>query len=98
MQYVKLLMAVYRSENIAILLPIEFPRFSLEKILDSAHTFKVLAVQFDNRFISEGAIRNAKRMCKVTGSNYYQLTMKKEVLYDTFRKAAESYDAFPSFG
>src|SRR5665647_2478976 len=36
-QYIKLLMAVYRSANIAIPLPIEFPKFSLELILDAAN-------------------------------------------------------------
>ena len=41
-QYVKLLMAVYRSENIAIPLPIEFPKFSLERILDSAHVNNII--------------------------------------------------------
>ena len=42
-QYVKLLMAVYRSANIAIPLPIEFPKFSLEKILDTAHINNIIA-------------------------------------------------------
>ena len=42
MQYVKLLMAVYRSENIAIPLPIEFPKFSLERILDAAHVNNII--------------------------------------------------------
>ena len=41
-QYVELLMATYRSENIAIPLPIEFPRFSLERILDSAHINNII--------------------------------------------------------
>jgi len=41
-QYVKLLMAVYRSENIAIPLPIEFPEFSLERILDTAHVNNII--------------------------------------------------------
>lgn len=42
MQYVKVLMAVYRSANIAIPLPIEFPKFSLEKILDTAHISNII--------------------------------------------------------
>ncbi len=41
-QYIKLLMAVYRSENIAIPLPIEFPRFILERILDSSHINNII--------------------------------------------------------
>ena len=43
MQYIKVLMAVYRSANIAIPLPIEFPKFSLEKILDAAHVNNIIA-------------------------------------------------------
>ncbi len=35
-------MAVYRSDNIAIPMPIEFPRFSLERILDSAHVNNII--------------------------------------------------------
>ncbi|MGB4292706.1 MAG: hypothetical protein WBJ37_07460, partial [Bacteroidales bacterium] len=34
---------------------------------------------------------------EITGCDYFQLTMKEEILLDTFRKAAESYDAFPRF-
>ncbi len=71
--------------------------YTLYKLKKDYPFLKVLAVQFDNRFISEGAINNAKKMCEITGSDYFQLTMEKEVLYDTFRKAAESYDAFPKF-
>ena len=71
--------------------------YTLYKLKKDYPFLKVLAVQFDNGFTSEGAIKNAKKMCKITGSDYYQLTMEKEILYDTFRKAAESYDAFPKF-
>ncbi|WP_406656889.1 hypothetical protein V7O62_13635 [Methanolobus sp. ZRKC2] len=55
----------------------------------------VLAVQFDNGFISDNAIENAKKMCEISGSDYFKLTMDDEILYDTFRKAAQSYDMFP---
>lgn len=41
-QYIAILLAVYRSNNIAIPLPIEFPRFSLERILDSSHTNNII--------------------------------------------------------
>lgn len=71
--------------------------YTLYKLKKDYPSLKVLAVQFDNGFTSEGAIKNAKKICKITGSDYYQLTMEKEILYDTFRKAAESYDAFPKF-
>ncbi|WP_440956445.1 class I adenylate-forming enzyme family protein [Methanosarcina sp. Mfa9] len=44
-QYIKILMAVYRSANIAIPLPIEFPKFSLEQILDNAHVNNIIATE-----------------------------------------------------
>ncbi len=57
----------------------------------------VMAVQFDNGFISDNAIENAKKMCDITGCDYFRLTMDDEALYDIFRNAAMSYDAFPKF-
>ena len=71
--------------------------YTLYKLKKEYPFLKVLAVQFDNGFTSENAIKNARKMCKITDCDYFQLTMEKEVLYDTFRKAAESYDAFPKF-
>ncbi|AAM04459.1 TPA: hypothetical protein HA338_15250 [Methanosarcina acetivorans] len=71
--------------------------YTLYKLKKDYPFLKVLAVQFNNGFISEGAVKNAKKICKITGSDYYQLTMQNKILYDTFRKAAESYDAFPKF-
>ena len=71
--------------------------YTLYKLKKEYPFLKVLAVQFDNGFTSEDAIKNARKMCKITGCDYFQLTMEKEVLYDTFRKAAKSYDAFPKF-
>jgi tRNA(Ile)-lysidine synthase TilS/MesJ len=71
--------------------------YTLYKLKKDYPFLKVLAVQFQNGFTSEGAVKNAKKMCKITGSDYFQLTMEKEILYETFRKAAESYDAFPKF-
>jgi long-chain acyl-CoA synthetase len=40
--YIKLLMAIYRSANIAVPLPIEFPKFSLELILDAANINNII--------------------------------------------------------
>jgi len=71
--------------------------YTLYKLKKDYPFLKILAVQFDNGFTSENAIKNAKKMCKITECDYFQLTMEKEVLYDTFRKAAESYDMFPKF-
>lgn len=71
--------------------------YTLYKLKKDYPFLKILAVQFDNGFTSENAITNAKKMCRITGCDYFQLTMKEEILLDTFRKAAESYDAFPKF-
>ncbi len=44
-QYIKMLMAVYRSDDIAIPLPIELPMSSLERILDTAHVNNIIATE-----------------------------------------------------
>ena len=44
-QYVKMLMAVYRSTNIAIPLPIELPIFSLERILNTVHINNIIVTE-----------------------------------------------------
>lgn len=44
-QYIKILMAVYRSGNIAIPLPIELPGLSLERILDAACINNIIATK-----------------------------------------------------
>ncbi|BAW27938.1 long-chain fatty acid CoA ligase [Methanosarcina thermophila] len=54
MQYIRMLMAVYRSANIAIPLPIEFPKFSLEKILDTAHISNILTTDTQYSRFGEG--------------------------------------------
>jgi len=71
--------------------------YTLYKLKKDYPFLKVLAVQFDNGFTSDYAVENAKKMCEITGCDYFKLTMEKEVLYELFRKAAESYDAFPKF-
>lgn len=45
MQYIKMLMAVYRSENIAIPMPIEMPTFSLEKILAISNIKNIITTE-----------------------------------------------------
>ncbi|WP_321420029.1 class I adenylate-forming enzyme family protein [uncultured Methanomethylovorans sp.] len=44
-QYIKMLMAVYRSDNIAIPMPIEMPPSSLEKILDAGHVRNIITTE-----------------------------------------------------
>jgi tRNA(Ile)-lysidine synthase TilS/MesJ len=58
---------------------------------------RVLAVQFDNGFISDTAFKNAHKFCEVTKSTYFRLILDNNLLRDTFRKAARSKDAYPGF-
>jgi tRNA(Ile)-lysidine synthase TilS/MesJ len=58
---------------------------------------KVLAVQFDNGFISETAFMNARKFCDLTKSTYFRLALDNKLLRDTFKKAARSKDAYPGF-
>jgi tRNA(Ile)-lysidine synthase TilS/MesJ len=55
----------------------------------------ILAVQFDNGFISETALENAQKFCDMTKSTYMRLTLDQTLLQDTFSKAARSNDAYP---
>ena len=79
--YIKMLMAVYRSSNIAIPLPIEFPRFSLERILNSAHINNIITTDtqyskfgenFFERFSNIIVVSNASSTgisCKIVRKN-----------------------------
>jgi tRNA(Ile)-lysidine synthase TilS/MesJ len=58
---------------------------------------RVLAVQFDNGFISETAFKNAKKFCELTHSTYFCLALDDAKMRDTFKKAALSKDAYPGF-
>lgn len=57
----------------------------------------ILAVQFDNGFISETSIINAQKFCTLTKSTYLRLTLDQNKLQDTFHKAAISKNAYPGF-
>jgi tRNA(Ile)-lysidine synthase TilS/MesJ len=81
--------------------------FALSGGVDSSYTLyrlkkeyshlNILAVQFDNGFISDTAIENAKKFCDLTASTYFRLTLDQNKLRDTFNKAALSMDAYPGF-
>ncbi len=81
--------------------------FALSGGVDSSYTLyrlkkeyphlKILAVQFDNGFISETALENARRFCDLTHSAYLRLALDQDTLRDTFHKAAVSTDAYPGF-
>jgi tRNA(Ile)-lysidine synthase TilS/MesJ len=79
--------------------------FALSGGVDSSYTLyrlkkeyphlNILAVQFDNGFISETALENAQKFCDLTKSTYMRLALDQNALRDTFSKAATSRDAFP---
>lgn len=71
--------------------------YTLYKLKQEYPSLRILALQFNNAFTSNYAIENAKYMCKITGSDYYELKIDKNKLYDIFKKAANSVDAFPKF-
>lgn len=79
--------------------------FALSGGVDSSYTLyrlkkeyphlKILAVQFDNGFISDTALENARKFCSLTQSTYLRLCLDQKALTDTFSKAAASRDAYP---
>jgi tRNA(Ile)-lysidine synthase TilS/MesJ len=79
--------------------------FALSGGVDSSYTLyrlkkeyphlHILAVQFDNGFISDTALENAQKFCDLTKSTYMRLTLDPSLLQDTFSKAARSTDAYP---
>jgi tRNA(Ile)-lysidine synthase TilS/MesJ len=79
--------------------------FALSGGVDSSYTLyrlkkeyphlRILAVQFDNGFISETALENAQKFCDLTKSTYMRLALDQNALRDTFSKAASSTGAYP---
>jgi tRNA(Ile)-lysidine synthase TilS/MesJ len=71
--------------------------YALYRLKKEYPHLNILAVQFDNGFISEIALENAKKFCAMTGSSYLRLTLDQDTLRDTFSKAAISKDVFPGY-
>jgi len=79
--------------------------FAMSGGIDSSYTLyrlkkdyphlNILAMQFDNGFISETALGNARKFCDLTKSTYIRLTLDQNALQDTFSRAARSKDAYP---
>ncbi|AKB41534.1 class I adenylate-forming enzyme family protein [Methanosarcina mazei] len=81
-QYVKLLMAVYRSENIAIPLPIEFPKFSLEQILDSAHINNIITTDTQYSRYGESFFERFGTVVVVSGDTSVKI-LRKDIKAET---------------
>ena len=76
-QYVKLLMAVYRSANIAIPLPIEFPKFSLELILDSANVKNIITTDAQYSRFGESFFDRFKTVIIVSSDSLSNILRKR---------------------
>lgn len=77
MLYVKVLMAVYRSANIAIPLPIEFPKFSLEKILDVAHVNNIIATDTQYSRFGEDFFERFGTVIVISSNTFGEFLRKK---------------------
>ncbi len=71
--------------------------YALYRLKKEYPHLKVLALQFDNGFISDTAFENAQKFCQLTESTYFRLVLDNNLLRDTFKKAARSKDAYPGF-
>jgi tRNA(Ile)-lysidine synthase TilS/MesJ len=70
---------------------------TLYRLKQEYPNLNILAVQFDNGFISDTAVENAKKFCDLTKSTYFRLAVDNHQLQDTFKKAALSMNAYPEF-
>ncbi|MDD1699687.1 MAG: hypothetical protein LUQ04_02710 [Methanoregula sp.] len=71
--------------------------YALYRLKEEYPHLRILAVQFDNGFISDTAFENAQKFCELTKSTYFRLVLDNNLLRDTFKKASRSMDAFPGF-
>ncbi len=76
-QYIKLLMAVYRSDNIAIPLPIEFPKFSLELILDAANVNNIITTDAQYSRFGESFFERFETVIVVSNDTSLNILRKK---------------------
>ena len=76
-QYIKILMAVYRSDNIAIPLPIEFPKFSLELILDANNVNNIIATDTQYFRFGESFFERFGTLIIVDNSNSLNILRRK---------------------
>lgn len=79
-QYVKMLMAVYRSDNIAIPVPIEMPRLSLERILDAACINNIIATKKQYSRFGNGFFERFGTVIVVSDDTEVETLSKRTVL------------------
>jgi tRNA(Ile)-lysidine synthase TilS/MesJ len=71
--------------------------YALYRLKKEYPHLRVLAVQFDNGFISQTAFDNAHMFCKLTKSTYFRLFLDKKLLNDAFKKSGLSLNVYPGF-
>jgi tRNA(Ile)-lysidine synthase TilS/MesJ len=71
--------------------------YMLNRLKKEYPHLKILAVQFDNGFLSDIALENARKFCTLTKSTYLRLVLDQNILQDTFYQAAVSTNAYPGF-
>jgi acyl-CoA synthetase (AMP-forming)/AMP-acid ligase II len=81
-KYVKMLMAVYRSDNIAIPMPIEMPVFSLEKIIDSAKVTNIITTDTLYSKYGEGFFKRFRTIIVVSDDKPVRF-VRKEISVET---------------
>jgi long-chain acyl-CoA synthetase len=79
-QYIKILMAVYRSGNIAIPLPIELPGLSLERILDTACINNIIATKKQYLRFGDGFFERFGTVIVVSDDNAVETRSKRVIL------------------
>ncbi|MHC1756998.1 MAG: class I adenylate-forming enzyme family protein [Methanosarcina sp.] len=80
MQYIKILMAVYRSGNIAIPLPIELPGLSLERTLDAACINNIIATKKQYLRFGDGFFERFGTVIVVSDDNTVETRSKRVIL------------------
>ncbi|MDW7731247.1 MAG: class I adenylate-forming enzyme family protein [Methanolobus sp.] len=76
-QYIEMLMAVYRSDNIAIPLPIELATFSLERILDTARIKNIIATETQYSRLGEAFFNRFATVIVVSDDNSVNILNKR---------------------
>jgi tRNA(Ile)-lysidine synthase TilS/MesJ len=71
--------------------------YTLLRLKNEYPHLNILAVQFDNSFISNTAFENARKFCELTKSTYSRITLDNNLLRDTIKKTALSKDAYQGF-
>jgi tRNA(Ile)-lysidine synthase TilS/MesJ len=69
--------------------------FTLYQLKSRYPDLRVLSILFDNGFISQTAIKNAKKICSRVSCDLDILSMPDDVLQDGIKKAAQTKEIFP---